>query len=83
MVAERLPRGRVVGIDIWSRRDQSGNSTEAAERNLAAEGVRERCELVTGDMRAMLFPDTSFDLICLQLGDPQHHWFCGAKPGHR
>jgi hypothetical protein len=39
MVAERLPRGRVVGIDIWSRRDQSGNSAEAAERNLAA-GLR-------------------------------------------
>ena len=67
MVAERLPRGRVVGIDIWSRRDQSGNSTEAAERNLAAEGVRERCELVTGDMRAMPFPDASFDLIVSSL----------------
>jgi arsenite methyltransferase len=67
MVAERLPRGRVVGIDIWSRRDQSGNSAEAAERNLAAEGVRERCELVTGDMRAMPFPDASFDLIVSSL----------------
>ena len=63
MVAERLPRGRVVGIDIWSKRDQSGNSAEAAERNLAAEGVGERCELVTGDMRSMPFPDASFDLV--------------------
>jgi arsenite methyltransferase len=63
MLAERLPRGRAVGIDIWSKRDQSGNSAEAAERNLAAEGVAERCELVTGDMRSIPFPDAAFDLI--------------------
>jgi arsenite methyltransferase len=67
MVAKRLPRGRVVGIDIWSKRDQSGNSAEAAEDNLAAEGVRERCELMTGDMRSMPFPDASFDLIVSSL----------------
>lgn len=63
MLAERLPRGRAVGIDIWSKGDQSGNGPEAAERNLAAEGVRERCEIVTGDMRSIPFPDASFDLI--------------------
>jgi len=68
MVAERLPRGRAVGIDIWSKRDQSGNSAEAAEHNLAAEGVRERCELLTGEMRSMPFPDASFDLIVSSLG---------------
>jgi arsenite methyltransferase len=66
MVAERLPRGLAVGIDLWTA-DQSGNGTEAAERNLVAEGVRERCELVTGDMRSMPFPDASFDLIVSSL----------------
>jgi SAM-dependent methyltransferase len=66
MVAERLPRGRAVGIDLWTA-DQSGNGTEAAERNLVAEGVRERCKLVTGDMRSMPFPDASFDLIVSSL----------------
>jgi arsenite methyltransferase len=66
MVAERLPRGRAVGIDLWTA-DQSGNSPEAAERNLVAEGVRERCEVVTGDMRSMPFPDASFDLIVSSL----------------
>jgi arsenite methyltransferase len=66
MVAERLPRGRTVGIDLWTA-DQSGNSTEAAERNLVAEGVRERCELATGDMRSMPFPDASFDMIVSSL----------------
>jgi arsenite methyltransferase len=66
MVAKHLPRGRVVGIDLWTA-DQSGNGTDAAERNLEVEGVRERCELVTGDMRSMPFPDGSFDLIVSSL----------------
>jgi ubiquinone/menaquinone biosynthesis C-methylase UbiE len=67
MVAERLPRGHVVGIDIWSKFDQSGNSIEATNRNLVAEGVRERCEIVTGDMRSMSFPDVSFDMTVSNL----------------
>ena len=67
LVAERLRHGRVVGIDIWSRADQSGNGIDAAERNVAAEGVRDRCELVTGDMRSMPFPDASFDVTVSSL----------------
>jgi arsenite methyltransferase len=63
MVAQRLSRGRAVGIDIWSKADQSGNGIDAANRNLVAESVRERCELVTGDMREMPFADASFDTI--------------------
>jgi arsenite methyltransferase len=66
MVAERLPRGRVVGIDLWTA-DQSGNGAEAAERNLVAEGVRERCKLVTGDMRSMPFRNASIDMIVSSL----------------
>jgi arsenite methyltransferase len=66
MVAKLLPCGRAVGIDLWTA-DQSGNSTEAAERNLVAEGVRERCKVVTGDMRSMPFPDASFDIIVSSL----------------
>jgi arsenite methyltransferase len=67
MVAERVPQGRVVGVDIWSKADQSGNSIEAAHRNVIAEGVRGRCELVTGDMTSMLFPDASFDVTVSNL----------------
>jgi arsenite methyltransferase len=66
MVARCLPRGVAVGIDLWTS-DQSGNGTEAAERNLIVEGVRERCNLVTGDMRSMPFPDASFDKIVSSL----------------
>jgi SAM-dependent methyltransferase len=66
MLAERLARGRVVGIDLWTA-DQSGNGLEAAERNLFAEGVHERCEIVTGDMRSMPFPSASFDVVVSSL----------------
>ncbi len=67
MVAEHLPRGRIVGIDIWSKADQSGNGIDAAERNLTADGVRNCCELVTGDMRSMPFPSASFDVTVSSL----------------
>lgn len=36
---------------MWRRRDQSGNSRAAAERNAAAEGVRGRVELADADAR--------------------------------
>ncbi|HEX2745340.1 MAG TPA: 50S ribosomal protein L11 methyltransferase [Streptosporangiaceae bacterium] len=49
LAARRLPAGRAVGADVWRRRDQSGNSRAATERNAAAEGVRERVELVDAD----------------------------------
>jgi arsenite methyltransferase len=67
MVAKLVPRGRVVGLDLWRTRDQSGNSPEAAWRNLDLEGVRNRCELQTGDMRMMPFPDSAFDLVVSSL----------------
>jgi arsenite methyltransferase len=66
MVAKLLPRGRAVGIDLW-RIDQSGNSPDAARRNLETEGVQDRCRVMTGDARAMPFPDASFDLIVSSL----------------
>lgn len=63
MAAQRVPRGRVVGVDIWSRGDQSGNAEDMTRRNAAAEGVADRIELHTADMRQLPFPDASFDLV--------------------
>jgi SAM-dependent methyltransferase len=62
-VARRLTTGRVTGIDIWRSRDQSGNAKEVTERNAALEGVAERVEVQTSDMRSLPFPDASFDLV--------------------
>lgn len=63
MIAKLVPRGRAVGLDLWRSQDQSGNSPEATWRNLDREGVRNRCELRTGDMRTMPLPDSAFDLV--------------------
>jgi ubiquinone/menaquinone biosynthesis C-methylase UbiE len=67
IVAKRLPRGRAVGLDLWRPGDQSGNRPAATRRNLEVEGVRNRCELVTADMRAVPFADSTFDLVVSNL----------------
>jgi ubiquinone/menaquinone biosynthesis C-methylase UbiE len=66
-VARRLPRGRVTGVDLWSRTDQSGNARDVTLRNAAIEGVADRVQIETGDMRALPFPDASFDLVVSSL----------------
>jgi ubiquinone/menaquinone biosynthesis C-methylase UbiE len=62
-VAARLTTGHATGIDIWSQRDQSGNAKEVALRNATLEGVADRVRIETADMRAIPFPDASFDLV--------------------
>lgn len=63
MAAERLTTGRAIGVDIWSRKDQSGNAQAVTESNARAEGVADRVELHTADMTALPFPDASIDVI--------------------
>jgi ubiquinone/menaquinone biosynthesis C-methylase UbiE len=60
--ARRLPEGRAVGVDLWSR-DQSGNRPEATLANAAAAGVADRVEVHTADMTFLPFPDASFDVV--------------------
>jgi SAM-dependent methyltransferase len=67
MVAKLLPRGRAVGIDLWKTSDQSGNALEVTARNADLEGVADRVELRTGDMRALPFDDESFDIVLSSL----------------
>lgn len=61
--AKRLPDGKAVGIDIWQAEDQSHNSPDAALANARLEGVAERIETQTADMRQLPFPDQSFDAV--------------------
>lgn len=63
IAAPLLPTGRLVGVDIWSSHDQSGNSVAAAESNAAANGATDRVRLETADMTDMPFEDESFDLV--------------------
>jgi arsenite methyltransferase len=67
LAARRLPAGRAVGADVWRRRDQSGNSRAAAERNAIREGVSGRVELVDADARGLPFPAGSFDVVVSNL----------------
>jgi len=67
MAAQRLPRGRAVGVDVWSTTDQSGNAEEVTRKNAALEGVAERIELRTADMRQLPFDDSSFDVVVSSL----------------
>src|SRR6187200_1678579 len=45
MAAQHVPTGRAVGVDLWRKVDQSGNSAEATQRNAIAEGVADQVEL--------------------------------------
>ena len=67
LAAQRLPRGRATGIDLWSTTDQSGNAAEVTKRNAELEGVTERVELHTVDMCSLPFADGSFDVVVSSL----------------
>ena len=67
MAAQHLSTGQAVGIDLWKRSEQSGNSIEATKRNALLEGVADRVELSTADMTSLPFEDESFDLVTSNL----------------
>lgn len=58
---------RVVGIDIWSAKDLSHNTAEAARHNAELAGVGDRVEVRDGDARQLDFPDASFDVVVSNL----------------
>jgi ubiquinone/menaquinone biosynthesis C-methylase UbiE len=66
-VASRLTTGRVTGVDIWSTKDQSGNAREVTLRNASLEGVGDRVQIDTGDMRELPYRDATFDLVVSSL----------------
>lgn len=60
--AKRLTGGgKAIGIDIWQKEDLSNNNEAATRMNIAAEGVTDRAEVRSCDMRDLAFPDESFD----------------------
>jgi arsenite methyltransferase len=79
LVAQRLSTGHATGVDLWRTRDQSGNAAAATRRNAEAEGVADRVDVQTGDMRALPFPDAQFDVIVSSLAI---HNISG-RPGRR
>ena len=66
-LAKRLTRGRVLGIDLWRSRDQSGNDIEATKHNARACCVEDRVELNTGNITTLPYDDGQFDLVVSSL----------------
>jgi len=65
--ARRLPRGKAIGVDLWRSEDESDNRIGATLSNAEAEGVRERVDVRTGDMRELPLPDSSVDIVVSSL----------------
>ncbi len=66
-VARRLTTGKAIGIDLWQSADQSGNSSETTLANARIEGVSDRVEVKTGDMRELPFGDRTVDAVVSSL----------------
>ena len=67
MAASLAPSAKAVGIDLWSSVDQSGNAEAVTLHNAEIEGVADRVELHTADMRQLPFPNSSFDVALSSL----------------
>ena len=61
--ARRLSTGKATGLDLWQAEDLTGNQPDATMANARREGVSDRVEVTSGDMRAMPFADRSFDVV--------------------
>lgn len=61
--AKALPNGKAIGIDLWSQKDLSKNSRDAVLANATIEGMRDRIEIIDGDMRKIPMPDSSVDVV--------------------
>jgi arsenite methyltransferase len=61
--AKRLASGKAVGIDLWQKEDQAGNSRDATLQNIRLENVTKLVELLDGDARKLPFAENSFDVV--------------------
>jgi SAM-dependent methyltransferase len=65
--AKHLPNGKAIGVDLWQSVDQSGNRPQVTTENARLEGVADRVEIRTGDMRDLPLPDSSVDAVVASL----------------
>lgn len=65
--AERVPGGRVIGLDLWRSVDQWGNDATATRANAEARGVADRVDLRTADITDLPLPDAGVDVVVSSL----------------
>ena len=61
IVADKVPSGGVVALDLWRKRDLSGNDPKSVMDNAGIEGTPSRIFLVKADLRFLPFADGVFD----------------------
>ena len=61
--AKRVPKGRVIAVDIWRDEDLSNNGAAGLISNAQAERVADRIEIHDEDARKIDLPDASIDVI--------------------
>lgn len=61
--AKKLTSGKATGIDLWQQQDQANNNASATILNAQIEGVNNRIEIYTADMRKLPFTDNHFDIV--------------------
>jgi arsenite methyltransferase len=61
--AKRLNSGKAIGLDLWVQADQAHNTKDATLMNAKIEGVGNRVEVHSGDMREMPFDGEKFDVV--------------------
>jgi arsenite methyltransferase len=61
--ARRLKTGKAIGVDVWLPHAVTGNRLEAVLLNAELEGVADRVEVQTGDVRELPFGTDAFDVV--------------------
>ena len=65
--AKHLTTGKAIGVDIWSKRLQSGNSPDKTLQNAKIERVADRVEVRDADVRSLPFGAGTFDVVVSSL----------------
>jgi len=60
--AKRLVDGTAVGVDLWRKRDLTGNNPRSVSTNAVAEGVNDKVTAIKSDARFLPFEDESVDV---------------------
>ncbi|HEX3829260.1 MAG TPA: class I SAM-dependent methyltransferase [Sporichthyaceae bacterium] len=84
LVAARLPRGSVLGIDSWRSRsrltsNRGGTEDQIARHNAELEGVAKQVEYKQGDITDLGIPGNQFDLVVSGLGISAVHTAEGRR----
>ncbi len=65
--AKKLTEGKSIGIDIWRHEDMANNNLDMTMRNVELEGVADKVEIRSEDIRKTSYNSNSFDVVLSNL----------------